>query len=113
MPDNQEIHVHILRQLARQPYTTQREFAKQLSVSLGRINFCMNALLDKGWIKAQNFQRSDKRLAYLYLLTPEGLEQKARLTARFLQRKRVEYDALRAEIDQLSAELQAEGLIDT
>ena len=63
--------------------------------------------------KAQNFQRSDKRLAYLYLLTPEGLEQKARLTARFLQRKRAEYDALRAEIDQLSAELEAEGLIDT
>jgi len=68
----------------------------------------MNALIDKGWIKAQNFQRSDKRLAYLYLLTPEGLEQKARLTARFLQRKRAEYDALRAEIDQLSAELEAE-----
>ncbi|WP_200251452.1 MarR family EPS-associated transcriptional regulator [Lamprobacter modestohalophilus] len=108
MPDNQEIDVLILRQLARQPHTTQREFAKLLSVSLGRVNYCINALLDKGWIKAQNFKRSDKKLAYAYLLTPEGLENKARITASFLQRKRAEYDALRAEIEQLSAEIEVE-----
>ncbi|MBK5931415.1 MarR family EPS-associated transcriptional regulator [Halochromatium salexigens] len=94
---------HILRQLARQPHTTQREFAKMLCVSLGRINYCMNALLDKGWIKAQNFQRSDKKLAYAYLLTPEGIDTKARITARFLKRKRAEYDALKAELEQLTA----------
>lgn len=108
MPDNQEIDVCILRHLAQRPYTTQREFAKLLNVSLGRISYCMNALIDKGWIKAQNFQRSDKKLAYIYLLTPEGVEHKARLTARFLQRKRAEYDALRAEIGQLSAEVEAD-----
>jgi hypothetical protein len=74
VPDNQELHVHILRQLARQLYTTHREFAKQLSVSLGRVNYCINALLAKGWIKAQNFQRSDNKRAYAYLLTAFKLQ---------------------------------------
>ncbi|WP_300971349.1 MarR family EPS-associated transcriptional regulator [Thiocapsa sp.] len=73
------------------PDATQRDLAKALGISLGSTNFCVRALIDQGWVKVRNFRRSDNKRAYAYLLTPQGIEAKARITARFLQRKRTEY----------------------
>ena len=84
---------------------TQRELAEALGVSLGATNYCLKALVEKGWLKLENFQRNPNKLGYLYLLTPMGITAKAQLTASFLRWKICEYEALRAEIDQLQAEL--------
>ncbi len=97
----------VLKHLAAHPQATQRDLAKALGLSLGSTNFCLRAVIDQGWIKVQNFRNSRNKRAYAYLLTPDGIEAKARLTARFLQRKRAEYAALKTEIEQLTAELQA------
>jgi EPS-associated MarR family transcriptional regulator len=103
-PLYQEIHLKVLRLLEAQPQMNQRELAQALGVSLGKTNYCLKALLDKGWVKVQNFQNSKQKLAYAYLLTPAGIVERAALTRRFLNRKVVEFDALRAEIDALRAE---------
>ena len=107
VPTDDEAHLKVLRALAQQPDLSQRELARELGISLGKTNYCLNALIDRGWVKAQNFRNSKNKLAYAYLLTPNGLEAKLRITARFLERKRAEYDRLRAEIDELSAEVAA------
>jgi EPS-associated MarR family transcriptional regulator len=104
-----DIHYRLLTLLEQRPEASQRQLAAALGISLGKINYCVRALLDQGWIKATNFKNSNNKLAYAYLLTPQGIEAKARITARFLQRKRAEYDALKAEIEQLAAEVQAES----
>lgn len=100
-----ELHYKVLRLLAERPEATQRELALALGVSLGRTNYCVRALLERGWVKMQNFRTSRNKLAYLYLLTPQGIEAKARLAARFLKRKEAEYAALREEIARLRAEV--------
>jgi EPS-associated MarR family transcriptional regulator len=79
-----------------------------MGLSLGSTNYCIRAVIDRGWLKVQNFRNSRNKRAYAYLLTPEGIAAKAQLTARFLQRKRAEYAALQLEIEQLAAELQAQ-----
>ena len=89
---------------------SQRELAEALGVSVGAANYCLKALVEKGWVKLENFQKNPNKLGYLYLLTPMGIAAKAQLTARFLRRKVAEYDALRAEIDQLQAEV--DGLVE-
>ena len=94
----------ILRLLEDQPEASQRDIARSLGVSLGLVNFCLKALADKGCLKVANFRASGSKLRYAYLLTPEGLQEKARLTAGFLQRKVSEYEALKAEIAALQAE---------
>ena len=81
-------------------------------MSLGRTHYCLRALIERGLVKVQHFRTSKNKLGYAYLLTPEGIDTKARITARFLQRKRAEYDALKAELEQLTAEAEAEGLIE-
>lgn len=83
---------------------TQRELARALGISLGGLNYCLQALLDKGWVKIHNFQSSKRKLAYAYLLTPAGIAEKAALTGRFLKRKMEEYEQLRAEIKSLQQE---------
>jgi len=100
-----EAHFRVLRLLAEQPDASQRQLAKALGISLGKANYCMQALLQKGWVKANNFANNRNKGAYRYLLTPSGLEAKARLTARFLQRKLAEYEALEREIALLRDEL--------
>jgi EPS-associated MarR family transcriptional regulator len=80
--------------------------AKELGISLGKVNYCLRALVDKGWIKAANFKNSRNKSAYMYLLTRRGFEEKTRITARFLQRKVREYEALRTEIEQLRVEAE-------
>jgi EPS-associated MarR family transcriptional regulator len=96
----------LLKTLADEPNLSQRDLAKQLGVSLGKINFCLNALIAKGCLKADNFRNSDNKLAYAYLLTPCGVEQKAHLTVEFLQIKIREYERLRVEILSLESGLQ-------
>jgi EPS-associated MarR family transcriptional regulator len=103
-----EVHFRVLQLVQQNPSLSQRELAVRLGISLGKANYCLNALIEKGFIKAENFRRSDRKLAYLYLLTPTGLEEKARVTARFLQRKMNEYEALKTEIEHLQLLLGAE-----
>ena len=100
----QEAHFRVLRLLEGNPQMNQRDLAAAAGVSLGKTNYCINALLEKGLIKVQNFKSSKRKLAYAYLLTPAGIAEKAALTQRFLTRKMEEYDALKAEIDQLKQE---------
>ncbi len=100
----QEAHFRVLRLLEGNPQMNQRDLAAAAGVSLGKTNYCINALLDKGLIKVQNFKSNKRKLAYAYLLTPAGITEKAALTQRFLTRKMEEYDALKAEIEQLKQE---------
>lgn len=104
---HQETHLKVLRLLESNPQMNQRELAVALGVSLGKTNFCLKALLDKGWLKVQNFQSSKRKLAYAYLLTPAGLAEKTALTKRFLTCKLDEYARLKAEIELLQQEAAA------
>jgi len=96
-----------MRLLETKPDMTQRELAEALGVSLGAANYCLKALVEKGWVKLENFQSNPNKLGYLYLLTPAGVVAKTRLTARFLQRKLNEYEALKTEIEMLRAEMRS------
>ena len=100
-----DVHYRLLKILEERPDASQRQLSEALGVSLGKINYCVKALLDQGWIKATNFKNSKNKLAYAYLLTPSGIDAKARITARFLKHKIAEYEALKAEIEQLTAEV--------
>ena len=84
---------------------TLRELAEMLGMSVGRLNYCLNALIDKGFVKMGNFQKSKNKFKYVYLLTPQGIAEKVALTSRFLKRKMEEYDALKVEIEALKAEV--------
>lgn len=100
-----EAQYKVLRLIEEQPDVSQRELARKLGVSLGKVNYCLNALIDKGLVKAANFRRSNRKLAYAYLLTPRGVQEKAEITLRFLHLKLDEYEALRKEIAQLKREV--------
>jgi EPS-associated MarR family transcriptional regulator len=103
-----EYRYKILKILEANPEISQRDLARELNISLGRVNFCLKALIEKGLLKATNFKNSHNKLAYMYLLTPSGIEEKSAITARFLKIKMQEYAALEAEIEQLRHEaLQA------
>lgn len=99
-----EVRYKLLKLLEPNPRLSQREVARELGISLGKVNYCLNALVDRGWIKAANFKNSRNKTGYMYLLTPRGFEEKARVTARFLQMKMREYEALKTEIEQIRAE---------
>ena len=99
----------LLKTLENNPSLSQRDLAKHLGISLGKVNFCINALVEKGCLKVNNFRNSDNKLAYAYLLTPKGVEQKARMTVEFLQIKVREYERLRAEIEELRREAGQRG----
>lgn len=105
-----EIDYRLMRLLNANPGASQRDLARELGVSLGKVNYCLRALVVKGWIKAGRFKNSRSKAAYMYLLTPHGVQQKARLTLRFLRRKVQEYEALRVEIDQIRREAERIGL---
>jgi EPS-associated MarR family transcriptional regulator len=105
LPAREEIQFQVLRLLQENPEHSQRTIAKELGVSLGSINYCFQALAEKGWIKLQNFSQSKHKLGYIYLLTPSGVAQKSRLTASFLKRKLSEYEELQKEIELLRAEV--------
>jgi EPS-associated MarR family transcriptional regulator len=102
---HQEIHLKVLRHVEEHPDVTQRELAQHLGISLGKANYCLKALIDKGFIKARNFRNSNNKRAYLYKLTPSGIEAKARISMSFLRRKMDEYEQLKKEIDLLQDEV--------
>ncbi len=103
----EEIQFEVLRRLHQTPQVRQRALAKDLGVGLGTINFCFQALVEKGLVKMQNFSQSTNKLRYAYLLTPAGMAEKSKLTAEFLRRKVAEYETLQAEIETLKAEINS------
>lgn len=105
----EEAHLKVLRLIQAQPHLNQRELAEQLGISLGKTNYLIKGLIEKGWVKANNFKNSDNKLGYLYQLTPSGLENKAKITLRYLARRTQEYQDLRAELEQLQHEVSSIG----
>ena len=101
----EDTHYQVLKILERNPKISQRELAKEMGVSVGKVNYCLKALVDKGLVKARNFKNSSNKWAYFYVLTPKGIETKTKISVRFLQRKLEEYDALKAEIEELKIDL--------
>ena len=99
-----EYRYRILKLLESNPGASQRDIARELGVSLGRVNYCLQALIEKGLVKANNFRNSTTRQTYLYLLTPKGLQEKAKVTVRFLKVKLDEYETLKQEVAQLQRE---------
>jgi EPS-associated MarR family transcriptional regulator len=98
MIKNQD-HFNVLRKIKSNPNSSQRELALELGFSLGKLNYCLNALKSKGLIKIKNFQKNPNKLKYAYILTPKGITVKTTLTLNFMKRKMVEYDALKSEIE--------------
>ncbi|HET6599164.1 MAG TPA: MarR family EPS-associated transcriptional regulator [Burkholderiaceae bacterium] len=101
--------LELLRLLEQHPEYSQRQLAAAMGVSLGKTHYLLKALLGKGWVKAQNFQRSDHKLGYLYVLTPQGVRQRLQLTRSFLARKEHEYEMLKGQLTVLREELAAQS----
>ena len=104
-----ETRYRILKLLEADPHASQRRIAGELGISLGRVNYCLRALVSKGIVKVNNFRGSNNKRAYLYLLTPRGIEERAALTARFLRVKMQEYESLKRELEELRQEADALG----
>ena len=109
---NQELEYRALKILEQQPERTQRQLAEALGVSLGKTHYLVKSLIDVGWVKLDNFQKSNNKWGYAYLLTPMGIAEKASITSRFLVRKQREYNELQQEIAQLQAEVRQQHAID-
>ena len=105
----EDTYFRVMRILQNNPDLTQRELAGKLGLSVGGLNYCLKALIEKGWIKMQNFSQSKNKFGYVYVLTPQGIAEKTALTSRFLHRKLAEYESLRSEIESISSELEASG----
>jgi EPS-associated MarR family transcriptional regulator len=105
-PLSDETRYRLLTYLAARPEASQRDLARELDVSVGKINYCLRSLIDKGLLKIRNFGRTSNKLSYAYVLTPKGIEEKINVTYRFLRRKIEEYDALSTEIEQLRQEVE-------
>ena len=111
-PFEQEIRYRLLKVLSNNPRLSQRDMAKKMGISLGKVNYCLSELAKRGFIKINRFKSSrDKRL-YIYLLTPTGVEEKAKLTLDFLKRKIVEYGEIKQQIQDLAEEMEKEGVVD-
>lgn len=107
--DLDETSYRLLRLVEERPEWSQRELAGALGISLGKVNYCLRALIGKGWVKARNFRDSRNKLAYAYLVTPHGLDEKRQITLNFIRRKLAEYEALGDEIAQLRRDVESEG----
>jgi EPS-associated MarR family transcriptional regulator len=94
-----ETDLNLLRRIEKNPNYTQRKLSSEMVISLGKVNYCLRRLIEKGWIKVYDFHNSKNKRAYAYLLTPRGIEEKARLTYHFLKRNIAEYDQLKKEFD--------------
>ena len=97
MTDNQD-HFNVLRKINSKPKSTQRELAEELGFSLGKLNYCLKSLKDKGFVKIKNFKKNPNKINYIYVLTPRGISEKSKLTINFMKRKMEEYDELKKEI---------------
>ena len=102
--NNKDIHLDLLRKLELNPEYTQRELSKEMGISLGKVNYCIKKLVEKGWVKLTNFSHNPNKVGYAYLLTPRGIEEKTKLTLSFLNRKIIEYEILKKEINELKLE---------
>lgn len=102
---NEEISYRLFKLIEENPDISQRELAKAMGISLGKTNYCLKALMDKGWLKACNFKNSNNKIAYAYVFTPSGLGEKAKITARYLKNKVREYETLKSEIEKLRQEV--------
>jgi EPS-associated MarR family transcriptional regulator len=107
----EDLNFRVLRLLQDKPDASQRELADQLGISHGKMNYCLKALIDKGLIKLDNFQNSQHKFKYVYLLTPAGISEKAKLTRRFLRRKLQEYEQLKAEIGELRQQVPEDDFV--
>ncbi len=105
----EDARLRVLRLISTNPEITQREIAERLGISLGATHYMVRALAERGLVKWDRFSTAESKRGYVYVLTPKGLAEKAAITARFLARKRLEYAALRAELDELTAELERYG----
>jgi EPS-associated MarR family transcriptional regulator len=105
----EDTYFRVMRILQGNPDLTQRELAEKLGISVGGVNYCLKALMEKGLVKTKNFANSKNKFGYVYVLTPTGISEKAAITHRFLQRKVDEYDALKVEIEALRAEVEKSG----
>jgi len=106
----QEIRYHLLRILNKEPKLGQREMAKRIGICLGKVNYCVSELDAKGWIEITRLKSAMKRIPYIYMLTPKGLEEKGKLTVWFLKRKLSEFEEIKKQIRELHNEVQQEGL---
>ena len=106
--DCPDTHYRVLDLIHKDPSITQRALAQRTGMSLGAMNYCMKALISKGWVKAGNFVGNPDKSVYLYLLTPKGVMQKSKLALDFLKRKKQEYDALKIEIERISREVEGD-----
>ncbi len=106
----QEIRYRLLKILAEEPKLGQRDMAKRMGISLGKVNYCVSELAAKGWIKITRLKSARKKIPYIYMLTPKGLEEKGYLTIRFLKRRLADYEEIKMQIRQLHSEAQQEGL---
>jgi EPS-associated MarR family transcriptional regulator len=104
---SEENRYKLLKLLHENPEMNQRDIAKSLGLSLGKVNFCLKAVIEKGWVKAGNFSKSPNKKAYVYLLTLHGIEEKAEVTRQFLARKQKEYEDLKLEIEELQNEAKS------
>ena len=95
---NEEDHFDVLRRIQKNPESSQRELAEDLGFSLGKLNYCLKALQEKGLVKIQNFRKNPKKINYIYVLTPKGISEKTKLTLNFMKRKMGEYDELKEEL---------------
>ena len=103
--NNKDIYLDLLRKLELNPKYTQRELSKEMGISLGKVNYCIKKLVEKGWVKLANFSNNPNKVGYAYLLTPKGIEEKTRLTYAFLKIKSEEYEMLKEEISKLKPRL--------
>lgn len=101
----EDTYFRVLRMLQDNPDMTQREIAEKLGISTSGLNYCLKALIDKGWVKVHNFSQSKNKFGYIYVLTPQGIAEKALLAGRFLKRKMTEYEQLQSEIETLKVEM--------
>lgn len=101
---NESLQYKILKRLEEEPNISQRGLAIELDMSLGKVNYCMKGLVSRGWVKVKNFKKSNNKFAYAYFLTPQGIEEKARVTLSFLKHRIAQYEALKIEIDELRNE---------
>ncbi len=106
-PLDDEIRYRLLKLLEERPHLTQRELAKAMGISLGKVNYCLRAFAEEGWIRIKRYSRSSRKAGYVYLLTPKGLREKSRATLRFLQHKLRQYEKIKQEIAQLRSEHEA------
>lgn len=102
----EEISYKVIKLIEQDAEISQRGLSKELGISLGKVNYCLKALTDKGWVKVKNFKNNQNKLAYRYILTPHGLQQKALLTRQFLKNKLAEYEKLQREIESLRSEVE-------